>query len=57
MQLLWFAILQAQIETGTPYMLYKDACNRKSTSAESTTLMANNYSVGFAVTSTRSWDF
>ncbi|BAV10250.1 ribonucleoside-diphosphate reductase alpha chain [Filimonas lacunae] len=27
---LWFAILDAQIETGTPYMLYKDACNRKS---------------------------
>merc|ERR1719469_39849 len=29
-QELWFAILDAQIETGTPYMLYKDACNRKS---------------------------
>ena len=41
-QQLWFAILQAQIETGTPYMLYKDACNRKSTAAESTTFMANN---------------
>ena len=27
---LWHAILDAQIETGTPYMLYKDACNRKS---------------------------
>ncbi|MDR0793357.1 MAG: ribonucleoside-diphosphate reductase subunit alpha [Chitinophagaceae bacterium] len=27
---LWFAILDAQIETGTPYMLYKDACNGKS---------------------------
>ena len=27
---LWTAILDAQIETGTPYMLYKDACNRKS---------------------------
>ena len=27
---LWFAILQSQTETGTPYMLYKDACNRKS---------------------------
>lgn len=29
-QKLWFAILDAQVETGTPYMLYKDACNRKS---------------------------
>ena len=29
-QKLWFAILESQIETGTPYMLYKDACNRKS---------------------------
>jgi ribonucleoside-diphosphate reductase subunit M1 len=29
-QELWFAILESQIETGTPYMLYKDACNRKS---------------------------
>jgi ribonucleoside-diphosphate reductase alpha subunit len=27
---LWFAILDSQIETGTPYMLYKDAANRKS---------------------------
>lgn len=29
-QELWFEILEAQIETGTPYMLYKDAANRKS---------------------------
>jgi ribonucleoside-diphosphate reductase alpha subunit len=27
---LWFAIIDAQIETGEPYMLYKDACNKKS---------------------------
>lgn len=27
---LWNAILESQIETGTPYMLYKDACNAKS---------------------------
>ena len=27
---LWFAILDSQIETGTPYLLYKDACNMKS---------------------------
>ena len=29
-QKLWFAILESQIETGTPYMLYKDSCNAKS---------------------------
>ncbi len=27
---LWFEILESQIETGTPYMLYKDAANKKS---------------------------
>ena len=27
---LWFTIIDSQIETGTPYMLYKDACNIKS---------------------------
>ena len=26
---LWEKILESQIETGTPYMLYKDAANRK----------------------------
>lgn len=29
-QKLWFKIIESQIETGTPYMLYKDACNKKS---------------------------
>jgi ribonucleoside-diphosphate reductase alpha chain len=29
-QELWFAILDAQVETGTPYLLYKDAANSKS---------------------------
>jgi ribonucleoside-diphosphate reductase alpha chain len=29
-QELWFKILESQIETGTPYMLYKDAANSKS---------------------------
>ena len=29
-QELWFKIMESQIETGTPYMLYKDACNGKS---------------------------
>lgn len=27
---LWFKIMESQVETGTPYMLYKDACNAKS---------------------------
>ena len=27
---LWFEIIQSQIETGVPYIVYKDACNRKS---------------------------
>ena len=27
---LWFKILDSQMETGTPYILYKDACNNKS---------------------------
>ncbi|MNJ83133.1 Ribonucleoside-diphosphate reductase 1 subunit alpha [compost metagenome] len=27
---LWFKVLESQIETGTPYMLYKDAANTKS---------------------------
>lgn len=29
-QELWFEILESQMETGTPYMLYKDAANKKS---------------------------
>jgi len=29
-QKLWHRIIESQIETGTPYMLYKDACNQKS---------------------------
>lgn len=29
-QRLWFAILEAQVETGNPFMLFKDHCNRKS---------------------------
>lgn len=28
-QKLWYAILEAQIETGGPFMLYKDSANRK----------------------------
>ena len=29
-QKLWFEVLDAQIETGTPYLVYKDAANKKS---------------------------
>eukprot|EP00070_Physeter_catodon_P015657 XP_023973796.1 ribonucleoside-diphosphate reductase large subunit-like [Physeter catodon] len=41
-QHLWFAILQAQIETGTPYMMYKDACNRKSNQKNLGTIKGSN---------------
>lgn len=39
---LWFAILDAQIETGTPYMLYKDSCNRKSNQQNLGTIRCSN---------------
>ena len=29
-QKIWFEVLESQIETGTPYLVYKDACNKKS---------------------------
>lgn len=41
-QTLWFAILQSQIETGTPYMLYKDACNYKSNQKNIGTIKSSN---------------
>ena len=41
-QKLWFAILEAQTETGTPYMLYKDACNRKSNQKNLGTIKSSN---------------
>lgn len=41
-QTLWFAILQAQIETGVPYMVYKDACNRKSNQQNLGTIHSSN---------------
>lgn len=41
-QELWFAILDAQIETGTPYMLYKDACNAKSNHRHLGTIRSSN---------------
>uniref|UniRef100_A0A8C9LJT6 Ribonucleoside-diphosphate reductase n=1 Tax=Piliocolobus tephrosceles TaxID=591936 RepID=A0A8C9LJT6_9PRIM len=39
---LWFAILQSQIETGVPYMLYKDACNSKSNQKNLGTIKCSN---------------
>lgn len=41
-QHLWYAILQAQVETGMPYMLYKDSCNRKSNQRHLGTLRCSN---------------
>ncbi|EMS50933.1 Ribonucleoside-diphosphate reductase large subunit [Triticum urartu] len=41
-QTLWFDILKAQIETGTPYMLYKDSCNRKSNQQNLGTIKSSN---------------
>lgn len=39
---LWFEILEAQIETGTPYMLYKDSANRKSNQKNLGTIKSSN---------------
>ena len=39
---LWEKILESQIETGTPYMLYKDACNRKSNQKNLGTIRSSN---------------
>lgn len=39
---LWFAILEAQIETGTPYLLYKDAANAKSNQQNLGTIKSSN---------------
>jgi ribonucleoside-diphosphate reductase alpha chain len=41
-QELWFAVLESQIETGTPYMLYKDACNEKSNQKNLGTIKSSN---------------
>ncbi|KAL0831235.1 hypothetical protein ABMA28_002087 [Loxostege sticticalis] len=41
-QMLWKAIIEAQVETGTPYMLYKDACNRKSNQKNLGTIKCSN---------------
>ena len=39
---IWFKILDSQIETGTPYMLYKDACNKKSNQKNLGTIKSSN---------------
>src|SRR5688572_14340217 len=41
-QELWFAVLDAQIETGTPYLLYKDAANSKSNQKNLGTIKSSN---------------
>jgi ribonucleoside-diphosphate reductase alpha subunit len=38
----WKAILKSQTETGTPYMLYKDACNTKSNQKNLGTIKSSN---------------
>ena len=39
---LWTAIIDSQIETGNPYMLYKDACNAKSNQQNLGTIKSSN---------------
>uniref|UniRef100_A0A6C0I897 ribonucleoside-diphosphate reductase n=1 Tax=viral metagenome TaxID=1070528 RepID=A0A6C0I897_9ZZZZ len=41
-QKLWTMILDAQIQTGTPYLLYKDACNSKSNQQNLGTIKSSN---------------
>jgi len=42
---LWFQILDAQMETGTPYLLYKDASNKKSNQKNVGTIKSSNLCV------------
>merc|ERR1712160_141439 len=41
-QQLWMRILESQMETGTPYMLYKDHCNKKSNQQNLGTIHCSN---------------
>ncbi|OAF69739.1 hypothetical protein A3Q56_02507 [Intoshia linei] len=41
-RVLWHAIINSQIETGVPYMLYKDACNSKSNQQNVGTIKCSN---------------
>ena len=42
---LWIKILDSQMETGTPYILYKDACNSKSNQKNLGTIQSSNLCV------------
>lgn len=44
-QTIWNKIIQSQIETGTPYLLYKDACNQKSNQKNLGTIKCSNLCV------------
>jgi ribonucleotide reductase alpha subunit len=44
-QSLWFKILESQIETGVPYLLSKDACNKKSNQQNLGTIKSSNLCV------------
>src|SRR5690606_14580463 len=39
---LWYKIVESQVETGTPYMLYKDSANRKSNQQNLGTIKSSN---------------
>ncbi|MDX5431165.1 MAG: ribonucleoside-diphosphate reductase subunit alpha, partial [Bacteroidota bacterium] len=39
---LWAQVVESQIETGTPYMMYKDACNEKSNQKNLGTIRSSN---------------
>lgn len=41
-QKLWYSIIEAQTETGMPFMLYKDSCNRKSNQKNLGTIKSSN---------------
>ena len=41
-QKLWFKVLDSQIETGTPYLVYKDAANKKSNQKNLGTIKSSN---------------
>ncbi|KAG5264542.1 hypothetical protein AALO_G00255370 [Alosa alosa] len=41
-QQVWYAVIESQTETGTPYMVYKDACNRKSNQQNLGTIKSSN---------------
>ncbi|XP_040282618.1 ribonucleoside-diphosphate reductase large subunit [Bufo bufo] len=41
-QQVWYAVIESQTETGTPYMLYKDSCNRKSNQQNLGTIRCSN---------------